>query len=314
MNIVVTGGDGFIGKHLVSRLANLGHRIYVIDNHITSFKNNIDYVNVIHFENNIEDFDISQLPSIDVIFHLASVASPLVYKNDFDNVFKPNVIGTQNMIELSKRDHAKLFFSSTSEVYGTLSDELTLGTGIHEDSPAIAHLLTERSIYPNSKRIGEELVYNHARKGYFSIVLRLFNVFGYNMDLKNSGYGRVIPNFINRVKSGKAVQIFGDGYQIRSFIWIDDLIDVLLLMMEDTRKLPFVFNIGNDEPHSIIELAQIIFDLCDQNTGIEYQLKDKDDPDWRRPNCNQLKTYFNWRPSVSLREGLKMLIQGVKHE
>jgi len=313
MRILVSGGDGFIGKHLVKSLHNMHNEIIVIDNHITSFVVNNELEFVKHIEKSIETIELESIEKVDVIFHLASVASPLVYKHDFRNVYNPNVKGTEKLIELAKRDNARLIFTSTSEVYGMLNDNLTDGEGIKETSISISHLLTDRSIYPTSKKMGEELVKNYINQGGNAVILRLFNVYGPEMDVRNNGYGRVIPNFINGVMKNDVIHIFGDGNQIRSFIWINDMIDALKLIMT-TPDLPVVINIGNSEPVTINELAHIIFDLFGKKTLIEYSEKDIDDPSWRKPNIETIKSHLKWEPKVSLREGLKIIKRELEHE
>ncbi len=313
MRILISGGDGFIGKHLVRKLHSDGESIIVIDNHITSYIENTNLENVTHIEKSIETINLNDYPVVDVIFHMASVASPLVYKDDFKNVYNPNVKGTEKLIELASRDNAKLIYTSTSEVYGMLTDELTSGEGISENSISISHLLTDRSIYPTSKRIGEELIYNYIKSGGNAIILRLFNVYGPSMDVRNNGYGRVIPNFINAVKNNKCLTIFGDGKQVRSFVWIEDMVSALIRVMK-SGECPSIINIGNNESHTINELAQLVFEIYGKNTGIEYSRIDVDDPLWRKPNCDLMKTNFSWEPKTTLFEGLRIIIDGKKNE
>lgn len=307
MRILLTGGDGFIGKHLCRRLHKQGHDIIVVDNNITSQEENYDLKNVIHYKEGIETFDINKVDKIDAIYHMASIASPLVYKQDFNNVYLPNVKGTENMIKLAKRDDAKLYYFSTSEVYGSLLPDSDLENGIEESHVSIVHNLTERSIYSTSKRMGEELANQFLLKGGRGAIFRLFNVYGPEMDTVNPGYGRVMPNFMNAIKDNKPVTIFGDGHQVRSFLWIEDLLDALHLIFKE-ESVPYVLNIGNAEPISINDLANIFFSLMGKNTGINYKKMDHDDPLWRKPNCQTLEKYISWKPSVSLREGLKLLI------
>jgi len=313
MRILVSGGDGFIGKHLVRSLHCKNHEVIVIDNHITSFLVNNDLPLVNHIEKSIESISLKGIDKVDIIFHLASVASPLVYKHDFRNVYNPNVKGTEKLIELAKRDSARLIFTSTSEVYGMLNDSLTGGEGIKETSISISHLLTERSIYPSSKKMGEELVKNYINQGGNAVILRLFNVYGPEMDVRNNGYGRVIPNFINGIKNNNNINIFGDGNQIRSFIWINDMVDALQLVM-GASKLPEVVNIGNSEPVTINELAQMIFDVFGKKTEIVYSKKDVDDPSWRKPNIEKIKSLLNWEPKVSLYQGLQLIKREIEND
>lgn len=312
MKIIVSGGDGFIGKNLVERLHQLGNEVIVIDNHITSYKENDNLLNVIHIDESIENINIDSYEGVDIIFHLASVASPLVYKKDFKNVYNPNVKGTEVLIELAKKCGSKLIYTSTSEVYGTLNDQLTNYEGIKENTVSLSHLLTDRSIYPTSKKMGEELVNNYIRNGGTGLILRLFNVYGPNMDVRNNGYGRVIPNFINAISNNQELTIYGDGNQIRSFVWIEDLIDALINLMnyEGDNK---ILNIGNPTETSINDLAKTLFRITGKNPGIRYLIRDIDDPLWRRPNTTVVEKSINWKPKVSLLKGLKRII-GVDYE
>ena len=311
MNILISGGDGFIGKNLVKALHKKGYNILVVDNHITSFLVNDNLDGVFHIEKSIEEISLEEINKVDIIYHLASVASPLVYKNDFRNVYHPNVKGTEKLIELAKRDSARLVFTSTSEVYGMLNDEITNGCGIDENSTSISHLLTNRSIYPVSKKMGEELVKNYVNNGGDAVIVRLFNVYGPDMDVRNNGYGRVIPNFISAIRKGENIPIFGDGTQIRSFIWIDDMIDVLEKLIE-VPKLPYVMNIGNSESISVINLAELIFDIFNKTVDVKHMERDPDDPLWRKPNIDKVKTLLNWQPKTTLREGLETIVRGLE--
>src|SRR5690554_2198744 len=268
--VLVTGGDGFIGSHLVKKLVELKSKVIVVDNNVTSIPRNTEYESVTHNNCSIENVDLSRIPKVDYIFHFASVASPLVYKNDFNNVYGPNVLGTMKMIELAKRDNCRLIYASTSEVYGMLSDEYA-EDGIKEDSIARCHLLTPRSIYASSKRMGEELILNYKDNGGDAINIRFFNVYGDNMDIVNTGYRRVIPNFINGIKEYNKITIFGDGKQIRSFLWIGDAVDALTKLMNYDETLPNALNIGNAESISVIDLANLLFDLLNKESPIQYK-------------------------------------------
>lgn len=301
---LVSGGDGFIGRNLVHRLANEGNRIIVVDNHITSYKHNDTNKNVFHFDEPIETFDISKIDKVDIIFHLASVASPLVYKSRFKAVYNANVHGTERLLELAKRDSALMVYTSTSEVYGMVSTDQERGKGMSEDSKSISHLITSRSGYAVSKKMGEELVNDFIIQKGDGIILRLFNVYGPNMDEKNNGYGRVIPNFIDNIRKNKPLVIFGDGKQVRSFIWIDDCIDAMIEITHMDKYRPRVINIGFEEPTSILELSKIIFKITGRNTGIMFKEKDIDDPEYRKPDCTVLRSNTSWKPKVSLEKGL----------
>lgn len=313
MRILISGGDGFIGKHLVRSLHKKNHELIVVDNHITSFLVNDNLENVRHIDNPIESIELEDFDKIDVIIHLASVASPLIYKHEFRNVYNPNVKGTEKLINLARRDSARLIYTSTSEVYGMLNNKITGGEGIKENSISISHLLTERSIYPVSKKMGEELMKNFINESGNGIILRLFNVYGPKMDVRNNGYGRVIPNFINAIQNQDDINIFGDGTQSRSFVWIEDIIEAFELIIKEP-SLPHLMNIGNSESITIIELAKLIFKIFNNETTIVYSEKDKDDPLWRKPNIDNITSILNWKPKTSLVQGLRIMKKGIENE
>ncbi len=309
MNVIVTGGFGFIGKNLVKCLINTENvkKIIVIDNLVTSDPFDFGSDKVTYNVKCIADFVINDFEKIDVIYHLASVANPVIYKDDFNNVYKPNVIGTELMLKLVKRDNCKLIYFSTSEIYGdTLNIDKSI-SNLKEDTMQVHYGLTSRSSYHVSKMMGEELVHNHYRQGYNVRIVRLFNVYGPDMDVKNTGYGRVIPNFINSVNTNEDIMVFGDGTQIRSFLWIDDCIEALILLMNE-KENELIYNIGNPEPTSIIDLANSIISLSCKTIDIKFSAKDFDEPVVRVPNINLIKDKLGWKPSVSLIEGLGLLL------
>ena len=312
--ILISGGDGFIGRNLISELLKKGHYVTNIDNNITSYPQNFNSENYKKISADVSEVDTSIFDDIDIIIHLASIASPLVYKRNPKLVINPNVFGSQKLIELAERVGAKYFFSSTSEVYGHFSEDMIKNEGIKEIDDAYISLLTKRSCYSVAKRLGEELALNFYKNGGKGTNFRLFNVYGCDMDLKHIGYGRVIPNFFNKLSNNEKIQIFGDGKQIRSFLWIEDLIEIIIKILEYNGELPTAMNIGNDEPISIIDLSYLISSKLDCKLDIEYLEKDQDDPLWRRPNINLLKSFFDWKPKTSLDSGLSKIAKGYLNE
>lgn len=304
MTALVSGGDGFIGSNLIKKLLKNEFKIINIDNNITSYPQEFFSEDYTKITEDISHINIDKIEKIDVIIHLASVASPIVYKNNPDLVLYPNVIGTKKLLELAERDNSKFFFASTSEVYGNVLPSIE---GIKENDCAYTSLLTERSCYSAAKRFGEELTLNFINKGGQASNLRFFNVYGNNMDLKHIGYGRVIPNIFYNLRRNKKINIFGDGKQIRSFIWIDDLVEGIFEIINCSKKLPNAINIGNKEPISIIELAYSIGDLLNKQVEFNFLKNDSDEPTWRVPNINLIMNLTSWKPNTNLLEGLKKI-------
>ncbi|HQO09818.1 MAG TPA: NAD-dependent epimerase/dehydratase family protein [Clostridiales bacterium] len=313
MPILVSGGDGFIGRSIVDRLLFAGYSILVIDNHISSFpRKDTKNSNYCIFEKDISHIDVNDVPKVSGVIHLASIASPLVYKDNPSLVIDSNTLGTRNLIDIAKRDKVRILYASTSEIYGQLNDQITKGTGIKENEFSVTKLLTERSCYASAKRLGEELIVNFKRQGGDAGNFRLFNVYGKNMDLKHVGYGRVIPNFFNQMKKGEPVQIFGTGRQSRSFLWIDDAVDAILGLFFYEGELPSAVNIGRNESISIIDLAETISNVLGVSYKTSFLPGDEDDPQWRIPNTDLISALTGWKAKVSLREGLKMIADAEK--
>lgn len=307
--ILITGGEGFIGRSIVKSFLELKIPVIVIDNNITSYPLETNDPLYQKIDEDISNINISSIPKVSGIIHLASVASPLVYKENPELVINPNTIGTIKLIEIAKRDKIRILFASTSEVYGHLTEELQKNKGIKETDSAYISLLTERSSYAMAKRFGEELIFNYKKSGGNASCFRLFNVYGKNMDLKNTGYGRVIPNFFYKIESDFPIDIFGDGEQIRCFLWIDDAIDAILGLFFYEGELPAAINIGKDEPVTINQLAKTISKLINKTYNIRYSERDKDDPLWRRPNISLIKSLINWKPKINLKQGLGLLLK-----
>lgn len=226
--ILIAGGDGFIGKHLAKKIESFGIPVLIIDNHVTGYPHELMNCKSKRIIADITQIEIGSIPPVSGIIHLASVAAPQVYTNNPILVLSPNTIGTAKLIEISKRDNVRILFASTSEVYGNLNSEFLGGRGIKEDDFAFIKLLSERSCYSAAKRFGEELILNYRSNGGDAASFRLFNVYGQDMDSKNVGYGRVIPNFFHQMKCDKPIEIFGEGTQVRSFLWIDDAVEAII--------------------------------------------------------------------------------------
>jgi nucleoside-diphosphate-sugar epimerase len=304
---LISGGDGFIGRNLVKKLLSLRVPVLVIDNHITSFPLEINDPLFSRIVEDVSEVNIESIPKTSGVIHLASVASPTVYMRDPLLALNPNSLGTKKMIEIAKRDDVRILFASTSEVYGHLNEDITGNCGIKEDDTALVTLLSKRSCYSSSKRFGEELILNFRFSGGDAANLRFFNVYGPGMDAKNLGYGRVIPNFFYNISHNIPITIYGDGNQIRSFLWIDDAIEAILSVYFFEGNLPSALNIGNDEPIKIIELAEKISNSLNINYTRKFCEREKDDPLWRRPCIELINKLTGWKPNMKLDEGLRIV-------
>lgn len=299
MNILITGGGGFIGSHLCRKLLNKKHSVICIDNFITGSRDNIqdlldnprftliehDISNPIYIEENVE-----------WVMHFASLASPKYYLKFPIKTLKSGLLGTYNCLGLAKAKGAKFFLASTSEVYG---DPL-----VHpqpEEYTGNVSITGPRSCYDESKRAGESLTYAYMRKHGLNVrVVRIFNTYGPRMRMDD---GRVISNFLVQALRGEDITVYGDGSQTRSFCYIDDLIDGILKIMEVDYRLPL--NLGNPEEFKIIDLAKLVLRLTGSSSKIKFAPLPEDDPKKRRPDIRKVKDILGWQPQVSLEEGIK---------
>ena len=298
--ILITGGAGFIGRHLIKELLKDNNNyIICIDNLITGslnnikeFENNKNFIFIHH--NVIQQIDITQ--KIDQIYHLASIASPDKYKIHSIETIEVNTIGTKNMLELAKKNNAKILFTSTSEVYG---DPL-----VHpqtEEYYGNVNMIGERSCYDESKRLGETYCYEYHKKyNVDTKIVRLFNTYGPYMDKKD---GRVISNFIHNFIENKDCIIYGDGNQTRSFCYIDDMIIVLIKMMNSNENGPI--NLGNPyNEFTINYLIELLNKITKKKINVIYKEKTENDPKIRKPNIEKAQKLLNWTPKINLEEGL----------
>jgi UDP-glucuronate decarboxylase len=285
MRILVTGGAGFIGSHLVDRLMDAGHTVVCVDNLYTGRK-----------ANNINPIDIEP---VEQIYHLACPASPVHYQADPIQTTKTNFLGTLNVLELAKRWRARVLLASTSEVYG---DPL-----IHpqtEDYWGNVNCTGIRSCYDEGKRISESLAFDFHRQFNVEVrVARIFNTHGARM-LENDG--RVVSNFIVQALKGIPLTIYGDGSQTRSFCYVSDLVEGLIRLMNGNYIGPV--NLGNLGEYTILQLAQTIQRLIDPTANIVFKPLPQDDPQRRQPDIARAKFHLGWEPTVPLEEGLAITI------
>jgi UDP-glucuronate decarboxylase len=300
MRIIVTGGAGFIGSHLIDRLMQEQHEVICLDNFYTGTKRNIEkWFGHPNFELIRHDITEPIRLEVDRIFHLACPASPVHYQYNPIKTTKVSFLGTSNMLGLAKRVKARFLMASTSEVYG---DPL-----IHpqsEDYFGNVNPIGIRSCYDEGKRVAETLCFDYHRQHNVEIrVARIFNTYGPRM-LENDG--RVVSNFIAQSLQGKPLTIYGDGSQTRSFCYVTDLVDGLIKLMDGNETGPV--NLGNPEEYTILQLAQNIRDRINPDREISFMPLPQDDPKQRKPDITRATTWLNWEPTVSLDRGLDSTI------
>ncbi len=300
--VVVTGGAGFLGSHLVDRLINDGHDVICLDNFFTSSKDNIRHLlDHDHFELIRHDITESIMLETDWIFNLACPASPIHYQYNPVKTIKTSVMGTINMLGLAKRTHARILQASTSEVYGD--------PHIHpqkEEYWGNVNPIGIRSCYDEGKRAAECLMLDYHRMNKVDIrIARIFNTYGPRMAIND---GRVVSNFIVQALRGEPLTIFGEGNQTRSFCFVDDLIDGLILLMKHGTEIRPV-NLGNPVEFTILELADTIRELVGTTVRIEHRPLPQDDPTQRQPDITRAREVLDWEPVVPLRTGLQQTIE-----
>jgi dTDP-glucose 4,6-dehydratase len=303
MRSLVTGGSGFIGSHLCERLLKDGHDVICIDNLGSGNFDNIKHLaNNRHFtfikHNVIEQLQLIE-GKIDFIFHLASRASPKDYQEYPVETALANSVGTDRMAKLALAKNSKILFTSTSEAYGEPKEHPQRESYWGNVNP-----VGIRSCYDESKRFGEALLMAYHREYKVDVkIVRIFNTYGPRMRIDD---GRVIPNFITQALQGKAMTIYGDGSQTRSFCYVDDMVEGLLRMMKSTETGPK--NLGNPKEYTIIQTARIIKEIIGSESEFVYKDLPKDDPTKRQPDISMARNLLSWEPKVEFDEGLKKTI------
>ena len=308
MNIVITGGSGFVGSYLCEKLINDGHKIIVIDNLLTGSTENInDLLNNKNFsfiEQDVQDH-IEIEDKVDYVLHFASAASPKAYTEHPVNTLKAGSVGTINTLGLAKKHSAEYLLASTSEVYGD-----PLISPQNEEYWGNVNPNGERSMYDEAKRFAEAAVATYSRSyGLKTKIVRIFNTYGPRMQLND---GRVVTNFIVQALRNEDITIYGDGTQTRSFSYVEDTVAGIISLMNSTEY--DVFNIGNPNEMTVGQLAEKIIKLTDSTSEIKYLELPNDDPKQRKPDITKAKTKLNWEPKVNLDEGLAKTISWVKEQ
>ncbi len=302
--ILVTGGAGFIGSHLIERLLNQGHDVICLDNFFTGSKENIVHL-LGHNYLEVVRHDVIEpiLLEVDEVYNLACPASPVHYQYNPVKTVKTSVMGTINMLGLAKRTKAKLLQASTSEVYGDPVE--------HPQTEAYwgnVNPIGIRSCYDEGKRLAETLCMDyHRQNGVRVKIIRIFNTYGPRMAEND---GRVVSNFIVQALMNKPITLYGDGQQTRSFCYVDDLVDGMIRMMDRTEDaFTGPVNLGNPGEFTIRELAEKVLELTGSSSKLDYKPLPPDDPTQRRPNIELAKEKLNWEPSIGLEMGLKKTIE-----
>jgi UDP-glucuronate decarboxylase len=296
--VMVTGGAGFLGSHLVEALINAGHEVLCVDNLFTGTKDNLGAVaSHPRFEFMRHDITWPLYVEVDEIYNLACPASPIHYQHDPVQTTKTSVHGAINMLGLAKRVGARILQASTSEVYGDPT--------IHpqtEEYWGNVNPIGIRSCYDEGKRCAETLFFDYHRQNNVEIkVCRIFNTYGPRM---HPADGRVVSNFIVQALRGEPITIFGDGSQTRSFCYVDDLIDGFIRMMESPAEVTGPINLGNPREFTIRELAEQVIALTGSKSSIVQMTLPPDDPRQRQPDITKARAQLGWEPKVLLEEGL----------
>jgi UDP-glucuronate decarboxylase len=305
MNILITGGAGFLGSHLCKRLLEEGNNVISVDNFYSSATTETEnlqrkYKNFEFIEADIRKLDFANgLPKIDKIYNLACPASPPIYQKNHVYTLEVSSKGTENIINVALENNATLFHASTSEIYGdplvNIQSEQYWGN---------VNTLGIRSCYDEGKRFAETLLYvNKLEKNLDYRLVRIFNTYGPNM---NPADGRVVSNFIVQALKGEDITVYGTGNQTRSFCYVDDLINGFIKLM--SSEYTGAVNLGNPSEFTILELAQLVIQKTKSKSKIIYCELPSDDPKQRCPDISLAKELLNWEPKVSLSEGLDKTI------
>jgi UDP-glucuronate decarboxylase len=302
MRYLVTGAAGFLGSHLCESLLKSGHEVVGLDNYYTGDRRNISQL----FE--YENFEMIRQDVIDpinieveMIYNLACPASPIHYQRHPVQTIKTSLIGAINVLELAKRNNARVFQASTSEVYGDPSISPQ-----REDYWGNVNPIGIRSCYDEGKRAAESMFFDYNRQFEVDIrVARIFNTYGPRMAIED---GRVVSNFIVQALNNKDITLYGDGKQSRSFCYVDDLISGIRLLMENSEENLSPINLGNPNEINMEDLAIKILEMTESKSKITYVPLPGDDPKMRNPDISKAQKHLSWNPEISLTDGLKRTI------
>jgi UDP-glucuronate decarboxylase len=301
--VLVTGGAGFLGSHLVDRLLNRGDHVIVLDSMLTGSAENLKHRNNDPNLNILVTDVINPIDlAVDQIFNLACPASPPLYQTDPVHTLKTSVLGALNVLECARRCGARVLQASTSEVYGD--------PYVHPQPESYwgnVNPIGIRSCYDEGKRTAETLFFDfHRLHGVEIKVARIFNTYGPRM---NPDDGRVVSNFIVQALRGDAITIYGEGQQTRSFCYVDDLVSGLLSLMDCDAVVTGPINLGNPAEFTVLELAEKVLHMTQSRSSLEFCPLPQDDPKQRRPDITQAEQKLGWTPAIPLHDGLTRTIE-----
>ena len=304
--ILVTGGAGFLGAHLCRRLVDEGHEVICLDNFFTSSRHNIaDLLSRPNFELVRHDVTEPIICEVDQIYNLACPASPVHYQYNPVKTLKTSVLGAHNLLGLAKRTGARILQASTSEVYGDPDRSPQSESYWGNVNP-----IGVRSCYDEGKRCAETLFFDYHRQNGVDIrVVRIFNTYGPGMHPYD---GRVVSNFIMQALNNEDITVYGEGQQTRSFCFVDDLVNAMILMMNQEKDVGPI-NTGNPNEFTILELAETVIRLCNSKSKIKKLPLPADDPKQRRPDITKAREILGWEPKIQLEEGLMKTIEYFKN-
>ena len=302
MRVLVTGGAGFVGSHLVDSLLKEGNEVLVVDNFFTGHKGNLSHhSDNPKFELMRHDVTLPLFVETDFVMNLACPASPIHYQRFPVQTIKTSVLGAINMLGLAKRTGATILQASTSEVYGDPQTSPQVESYWGNVNP-----IGIRSCYDEGKRAAESLFFDYQRQYGTKIkVARIFNTYGPRMDFHD---GRVVSNFIFQALAGKPLTIYGDGSQTRSFCFVSDLVDGLVRLSKSDDEFSGPVNLGNPNEFTMIQLAEKVIELTNSNSSLIFEPLPGDDPRVRRPDISKASSELGWEPQIQLEEGLRMTI------
>lgn len=300
--VIVAGGAGFVGQHLVQALLNAQARVHVIDNYSTGRTLAVQAQHPQQLTTQQHDICTpATIPHADVIYNLASPASPLHYQRDPIQTWKTNILGTLQLVQHAQTCNATFVQASTSEVYGD-----PISHPQKESDWGHVNPVGPRACYDESKRAAESLLMDTARTSDADIrIARIFNTYGPGMATSD---GRAIPNFVAQAKAGKSLTIHGDGNQTRSFCHVSDTVDGLLRLGAVSAAKGEIINIGNPAEITVLDIAQQVVALFGNGNDIVFEPRPVDDPQRRCPNIEKAKTLLDWAPKVTLHEGLLTIL------